>query len=441
MPSPSGLSTAPSRSRARRRSGVDVYLFPAVIGGGLGDIEEVLAAGRELGRAGFRTVLYRRPGRALPRSVVGPWEWPPTERTDRIVAAAPAALTVSPAWGISAAPSRPERYGRGGPWALESHDVERAYGSASTLHVSLEEFARTLPSAEENRERFREGGVAVRTLTDRLTRSRQSGELDRFRAAFRQYRAFERPNVLHLFATFRPRRGFSREFPEAVQTGPLWPRRYPRTSGPPRSSDRREWVWYASPASAARIAPEVVRALSEAKPPVRLYVRTDRPWTFPRPRGRVEVAQGPVDPVAWARRFAGAEVRIVTGSRTLLEAVELSGPFLYFNGVLGDGARRRRHRPEKIDALLEVARAASVPRELRRDLADFARGRRVRAVVRHAVQGVDGWASFPRQFRPVGFEPPYDDAGHLVVAVARALARGPRDAREIVTAARAGSPL
>jgi hypothetical protein len=440
-PSRSGRSTAPSRRQALRRSGVDVYLFPAVIGGGLGDIEEVLAAGRELARAGFRIVMYRRPGRPLPRSVEGPWEWPPMERTDRMVPAAPAALTVSPAWGIGAAPSRPERYGRGGPWERESQDVERTYGPASTLHVSLEEFARTLRSTEENRERFREGGVAVRALSDRLAQSRRSGELDRFRAAFRQYRAFDRPNVLHLFATFRARRGFSREFPEAVQTGPLWPRRYSGAPASARAPGRREWVWYASPASAARIARGVVRALSEAKPPVRLFVRTDRPWNLPRAGGQVEVTQGPVDPAAWARRFAGAEVRIVTGSRTLLEAVEHGGPFLYFNGVLGDGARRRRHRPEKIDALLEVARAAGVPSGVRRDLADFARGRRVHAVVRNALHRSDGWADFPRQLRPVGFEPPYDDAGHLVVAVARALARGPDDAREIVTAVRSGSPL
>ncbi len=54
-----------------RRSGpggLDVYLFPAVVGGGLGDIEEVLLAGRRLARAGFPVYLFRRPGRPLPRS-------------------------------------------------------------------------------------------------------------------------------------------------------------------------------------------------------------------------------------------------------------------------------------------------------------------------------------------------------------------------------------
>ena len=50
MPSASGRSTAPSRRQKGRRAAVDVYLFPSVVGGGLGDIEEVLAAGRELSR-------------------------------------------------------------------------------------------------------------------------------------------------------------------------------------------------------------------------------------------------------------------------------------------------------------------------------------------------------------------------------------------------------
>ncbi len=440
-PSPSGRSTGPSRKSRRRPPGVDVYLFPAVVGGGLGDIEEVLAAGRELARAGFRTILYRRPGRRLPRSVDGPWDWPPVERLLRVLRRAPAALTVSAAWGVSAGPSRPEPFGRGGPWEVESADVERAYGPESTVHVSLEEFARTLRSSEENRERFREGGVPARALAAGLDRSRRSGELARFRAAFRRYRAFERANVLHVFATFRADPGFAREFPEAVQTGPLWPRRFVRASASGRRERARTWVWYASPASAERLAPELAAGLSDADPPVRLYVRTDQPFTVALPVDRIEVVRGAVAPVAWAHSFASAELRIVTGSRTLLEAIELGGPFLYFNGVLGSGSRRRRHRPEKIVALLEIARAAGAPPAVRRDLADFARGRRIRDVVRNAAGRVDGWAQFPRHLGAVGFRPPYDDAGHLLVAVARALAVAPREALAIVGRARAGSVL
>jgi hypothetical protein len=144
--------------------GVDVYLLPAVVGGGLGDIEEVLAAGRRLAGAGFRVRLYRPAGRSLPPSVEGPWSWPALARVDRVVPSASAALTVSPAFGVSAAPYRPGPLGRAGPWADEAREIEAAYGPARTLHASLEEFARTLTSLEEARERWREGGVPTRTI-------------------------------------------------------------------------------------------------------------------------------------------------------------------------------------------------------------------------------------------------------------------------------------
>ncbi len=68
-----------------RRSGpggLDVYLFPAVVGGGLGDIEEVLLAGRRLARAGYPVHLFRRPGRPLPR-------WPSRPASRRAAASPP----------------------------------------------------------------------------------------------------------------------------------------------------------------------------------------------------------------------------------------------------------------------------------------------------------------------------------------------------------------
>jgi len=411
------------------------------VGGGLGDIEEVLAAGRELARAGFRPILYRRAGRPLPPHVEGPWEWPRLERRDSIRPRAPAALTVSPAWGVSAATGRDEPFGRGGPWAVESADVERAYGPAATLHVSLEEFARTLVPAAEDRERFREGGVRHRDLPSRLARSRRSGEFDRLRLAFARFRGFDRPNVLHLFAGFSPSPAFARQFPEAVQTGPLWPRRFGPGSESARTGHRREWVWYASPASAERLLPEVRSGLRDADGRVHLYVRTPRPWTSVSPGDGVELATGAVEPRQWAHRFRAAELRIVTGSRTLLEAVELGGPFLYFNGVLGTGSRRRRHRPEKIVQLLALLTREGAPLALRRDLGDFARGRRVRQVVHAAATRTTAWERFPHRIRPAGFRRPYDDAGHLLVSVVRELARPPHDAPRLVTRVRAGSPL
>ncbi|HTS33779.1 MAG TPA: hypothetical protein VMI55_07600 [Thermoplasmata archaeon] len=438
MRSRPGRSTAPSPRRPAKPGRVDVYLFPAVIGGGLGDIEETLAAGRRLAAAGWTPRLYRHEGRPLPREVSGPWDWPvPLERVDRLDRRAPAALTITPAWGVSAAPGRSGAMGRPGPWAEEADEVERAYGSDSTVHVSLEEFARTLSVARENRERLREGGVSSRAMAGRLRASVEAGEEERFRKAFERFRAFDRPNVLHLFATFRRDPRFAREFPTAVQTGPLWPHRYRPVGRAPPPARGREWVWYASPASAERIAPEVLHGLATVKPPVRLLVRTPRPWKVGWSAGELEVRDHPLPAAEWTDRFRGAELRIVTGSRTLLEALEVGGPFLYFNGVLGRGSATRRHRPEKVAAWLEAERA-QLPSDLRRDLADFARGRRVRAVVRRAAERTGGWRRFPRGGPAPGFRPPFDDAGELIEKVARALAGDPRDAPEIVRRVRAG---
>jgi hypothetical protein len=437
MRSRSSPSTVRARRAVRRPPGVDVYLLPAVIGGGLGDVEEVLAAGRHLADAGFPIVLYRRPGRPLPRGVDGPWDWPAHARTSRIVPRARAALTITPAWGVSAAPAGPPPLGRPGPWADEAGDIERAYGGDRTLHVSLEEFARTLPLREENRERLREGGVRARDVAARLVSAERAGEGRAFEAAFRRFRAFDRPNVLHLFATFQRNPRFGREFPSAVQTGPLWSGRYSRR--PPPNPRRREWVWYASPASAEELLSEVEEGLAAADPPVELFVRTPRPWARSWPGRRVAVSTSPLDPLRWRRRFVNAEVRIVTGSRSLLEAIEVGGRFLYFNGVLGSGSARRRHRPEKVVALLALARRAAWPADVRRDVADFARGRRVRAVVRRLANGVGGWGQPPGALHPLGFAAPFDDAGALLIGVARALASPEAGAAEVVARLRAGS--
>ncbi|MGP8072050.1 MAG: hypothetical protein ACLPZM_02845 [Thermoplasmata archaeon] len=440
MRSRSGRSTGPSSRLARRPPPPDVYLFPAVVGGGLGDIEETLAVGRRLEDAGLPIHLYRSLGRPLPRGVDGPWDWPQSlRRSSQLSPRSPSALTVVPAWGVSAAPGLPGALGRAGPWAEEAREVERTYGTDSTLHVSLEEFARTLPVALENRERLREGGVSVTAMADRIRASRTAGDLDRFREAFIRFRAFHRPNVLHVFATFRRDPGFAREFPAAVQTGPLWPGRYRRAIGRPFARrGSRSVVWYASPASAERIAPEVVRGLTEARLTTRLLIRTPRPWTRVRLPSWVEVTSAEIPSARWSSAFRDADLRIVTGSRTLLEALEVGGPFLYFNGILGEAHHTRRHRPEKLIALLTAYRDGLGP-ELRRDLADFARGRNLEAVARRAAGRSGGWRRFPPRWKDNAFPPPFDDAGSLIVAVAHALARTPSDAAGIVERVRAGS--
>lgn len=407
--------------RRRPPARLDVYLLPAVVGGGLGDIDEVLCAGRYLADAGFPLTLYRARGRPFPRSVDGPWSWPPHTRTDRLVRRAPKALTIAPAWGISAAPSRDEPYGRGGPWEEEAGKIERAYGPDATIHLSLEEFARTLTSRREVRERWREGGIPSREIRRRARRRSFAREAARFHALYRRFRAFDRANVVHLYATFRPDRAFALEFPEAIQSGPLWPI---RPTGPAPATNRRaRWVWYASPASAERIAERVLRTLARSDPPPFLCIRSPRPW--PRsidPRlGALELELR--SPSAWRSEFDRAQLRVVTGSRTLLEAIVQGGPFLYFNGILGAGSATRRHRPEKIDGLREVARLS---RPARRDLSDFARGRRVEAVVERALRDPPRLPARFREHVRGQFAPEWGDAGALVVRIARAWERTPQ---------------
>ena len=394
----------------------------------------MLNAGAYLASAGFPVSLYRRPGHALPREVDGPWAWPAHRRCDRLRPSAPVALSIAPAWGITGAPGGAGPLRRAGPWAEEVVDLEHAYGEDRLVHVSLEEFARTLTTREETIERFREGGVPAREIPRRLAAAEEAGELASFRTAFRTFRAFDRPNVLHLFAGLRYAPRFAREHPESVQTGPLWPWPPPRAtpSGTPPRRPRRVWLWYASPASSAAILPEVERGLAPLRPMPRLEVRSPRPLVRTPSGSLTHVTAGPVGRTAWRRAFRDAELRIVTGSRSLLEALQLGAPFLYFNGVLADGRRRRRHRPEKVRALLALARDAGWPETLRADLDAFSRGRRIADVVERAGRREDGWRSFPPAPAPVGYAPGYEDAGAVIVRCANELARQGGSAAAIV---------
>ena len=420
-----------------RRSGVDVYLFPAVVGGGLGDIAEVLDAGRWLERAGFLPRLYRARGHPLPPSVDGPWDWPPRLRVvDELRPSAPRALTVAPVWGVSAAPERPGAYGRPGPWAQEAAEIESAYGADRTVHVSLEEFARTYTSRRENLERYREGGVAG-TVARTATRGESGrGPREEWVRAFRRFRALDRPNVVHLLSTFETSSAFRREFPEIVQVGPLWPHVYSGRTG--RTGRPDSVLWYASPASSATILDEVCEGLADAGSTVNLAVRSSRPLSTP-PRPGVNVSLHSAFPSRlWRPRFGSARLRIVTGSRSLLEALELGGPFLYFNGVLTVRGHRRRHRPEKAAGLVRLFQRLHVPAEVRRDLDAFSRGLRVAEVVRRAYSEYGWRRSFPapaevRRGCPRG-------AGEVLVALAREWARGRTDSGTLVARLRRGSP-
>jgi hypothetical protein len=403
-------------ARSSRPSPLDVYLFPAIVGGGLGDVTEVLDAGDRLARHGVRPRILRMPGHPWPPRVRALLEGRriETARIDRVDSAR--ALTIAPMWGVSAAPATDGALGRAGAWSAEAEAIEAAYGPDRVVHVSLEEFARTLTSRAETLERYREGGRPILDARRFLTTRRGRAEVAAFRRAYRRFRGFDRANLLHLYATVRPSRAFQREYPEAIQTGPLWPgRRWPRP--PRRANASRHWVWYASPSTAVRLAAAIERGLKDARPPVQITVRTPHGpagW----PSGSRWKVGGHIGGTAWTREFARAELRIVTGSRTLLEALELGGPFLYFNGVIGTGARARRHRPEKIRALRSLLGPRGVAGIPWRDLDDFSRGRRVETVVRRAAR----LRVHPRSVRAIALREAAAtgrDAGALLLRAAR----------------------
>src|ERR1700686_4835492 len=201
------------------RASVDVYLFPAAVGGGLGDIEEVFTVGRRLAFDRYPIYLLRLGSRPLPHGVDGPLKRPVLRRVHAPVRHADCAVTISPSWGVCVAPAQNMPLGREGEWAAEARSIEDAYGSERTLQVSLEEFARTLTSRQQTFERYREGGVPTRIIRRRMHGGSLDREVEAFHRAYGKYRGFSVPNLLHLYATFAPSRGFQREFPSAVQVG------------------------------------------------------------------------------------------------------------------------------------------------------------------------------------------------------------------------------
>lgn len=411
--------------------GVDAYLMPAIVGGGLGDIDEVLVAGAHLARAGAALFLFRADDRPLPRGVDGPWRWPSVTPVRAPARRHRHALTVTPCFGVSAAPPRDAPLGRAGPWAVEAAAIEQAYGRPATLHVSLEEFARTYTAERENRERFREGGVARGEARRRVRGRAGTADVRRWREAFRLHRALDRPDVLHLLATFRRDPAFQRQYPEIVQVGPLWPLGSPRRpEGRRRPTSRRRVVWYASPSSSDRIAPAVVRAVSSADPPAELVVRSARA-VLAAGSGSLLVRELPaLSPEAWDRLWGSGDVRIATGSRTLLDAIARGGPFLYFNGVTGQGTRARRHRPEKIVELLGLFRRLGVPAPLRHELDAFSRGQRVAPILARALADRSWARGFPSARAVRAATPP--DAGGVLRRLTRTWARTTGPASEVV---------
>jgi hypothetical protein len=428
----------PTASRPRAppggeaRPGLEVYLFPAVLGGGLGDLEEVDTAARHLARQGWPLLLYRANGRPLPRGAERGARAVLVHRIGRLRPRAPRALTLSMDWGVTAAPERPGALGRPGPWASESDEIEQRYGPGRVLHVSLGEFARTLTSREQLAERYREGGRPLRWIRDWLSTSSAKREIEETHRLFARFRAFDKPEVLHLFPTFHDPTGFRREFSSAVPTGPLWGEPF-QSVGRPRT---RSWLWYASPASAARLLPEFSQLGRRLRHPLVILWRSPRDTALP-PDSRSLRWRSlpPLERPEWRREFARAGLRIVTGGRSLLEALQVGGPLLYFNGVTGSGRAVRQHRPEKLRSLLRAWRAEGAARPLWHDLSEFARAKNVLAILERAAERPEWSAGFPRRPPAPPYPSPYDSAGALLLRVADRFASG-LDAPAVVLAAR-----
>lgn len=401
-------SSSPPRGR-RPDPAPDVFLLPAVIGQGRGDVEEVLTLGRRLERLGVPLFLPRAPGQRLPRGVDATFAWPRVRRSLAPRTRAARALTVSAQFGLSAEGRRAVPLGAPGPWAPEREAIERRYGPANVLHISLEEFGRARPLRWLAQERWRESG--------------RSGPSDptEFRSLYADYRRLERDDLLALFPGFLPSRGFASEFPRSVQCGPLrpWPplpRWHPGAHDPGRT---RRIVGYGAGPGRETLVAGIQEGLRE------LPVRCELEWRAG--SGGRPAVSGPQVPGhrafapdgRWERDRARADLWIVTGSRSLLEALDAGAPFLYWNGLLGSGRRRRRHRPEKLLGLLSWLRRVGVPGTVRHDLAEFSRGRAVPRIVRRALVDPLWRSSFgPRQpgaAYPDGFQ----EAGALVDRVVR----------------------
>lgn len=414
----------------RPSAGVDVYALPAVVGGGAGDIVEVLEASRWVERSGAPVSLFRASGRPLPPGVEG--RWPARHVVHRLVRNHPRAVTLCAQFGVTAEQERSGPLGRPGPWAPEVAAIEETYGRDATLHLSLEEFARTLTASRQVDERYREGGVRAGDPRRPRPGAARRAEVEVARAAYRRFRSFDRPNLLTIFPTFVRSPGFAREFPESVQTGPLRPADAPTRWSAPRG--RRQVLWYASPASSGRLVPGVAAAMGDPPGGFRLSVRSSRPLAFP-VRSGSDIAQIPGrSDREWQREWDRARLVLVTGSRSLLEALHRQVPFLYFSGVSGSGARTRRHRPEKIQGLLRLLQLSGAPAQLRGDLDRFSRAQSVEPILRRALGGS------PRRPRAwpwsVGFRPTFGSAERLVVDVVRRFGRTDATAPELIRAVR-----
>lgn len=423
---------------ARGRRPRPVYLFPVRIQQGWGDVQELAVAAWALERSGEFDLLYLTGGssgatrgdrRAEPVDPhdAGPIDFPPVRVVRRPLGRGPAAVLAT--W-YGTTGRRHDAEGGPLPGTIEDR-VERvraAHGPRSTLVVSLEEFASDQPSSEVLDEGMRQAGWSSARRQRQLASPEGARERALYHRAFGLARGAEREDVLHLVATFRPDPRARREFPFLVPVGPVRPRA-PPVPGPrrrPRREGRRALVvWYASPASSPAFAGRLLPALARTGVPLDLWVRgcpgavgtgTGSPTTV-----RVRELP-PSERARWSATWRRADLRIASGSQSLVEAATLGAPMLYFNGLVqGPGEPPRGFRREKLLSLLRGLRAAGAPSQVLRDLEDFADGRNLERVVRRAL-GSFRWKeeeSTALGRLPMGFPRSRREGGGFVVGTLR----------------------
>jgi hypothetical protein len=444
--------TVPPLAPGRPR--LPVYVFPCRIQQGRGEWVETGRAVRLLARAGYplyhlRSVTPSREGREDPRAVPldpsrgGPEPFP---RVEPLRAPVPSrqAVAVVTWFGVTARRSDLAGDPMPGPLADRFERLREAHPDG-LLILSLEEFGTARTSREAVTEGLRQAGLCPRRIRQVLRSPEGKDRLRRYRQAFFRARAGEREDVLHLFPEFFPSLPALREFPFALPIGPFWPPRPGRAVARlPATRRTRRVVWYASASSSSRLLGPLLDALGGLSQPVELFVRHGSPWALPDPSssaGRpVRVVElGPESRPRWEGRLRAADLRVVGGSQSLVEAVSDAVPFLYFNGALRTPAGGSvGFRREKLLSLLRGSSRRRGERLVARDLRAFADLRGVSGVVRRAL-GSGRWrAGCVRLTRQAGRAyPPGLRAGEAyLLSLVRSFERAEGSVEEFVRGAR-----
>ncbi len=403
-----GGEMAKDPQAAPRGRPLPVYVFPCRIQQGLGEWVETARAVRLLPRAGYplyhlRSALPQGESRRDPRAVPldpsrkGTEPFPPVRALATPVRA-PRAVAVVTWFGVTARRVDSAGDPMPGPLADRFERLREAHPEG-LLVLSLEEFGTARTSREAMTEGLRQAGFTGEQIRQRLRTPGGTDHLRRYREAFRQARAGERDDVLHLFPEFSPSLPALREFPFALPVGPFSPPgdglRPWRPSIPRRPL---RVVWYASASSAPRLMAPLLDALGDLSRPVDLAVRPGPSWgpfilPSARPRSVQVTGLAPEGRRRWEQRLRRADLRVVGGSQSLLEAISGSVPFLYFNGALstpsGGSVGFRR---EKLLSFLRGSAHRPAERQVARDLRAFADLRGIPGVVRRAA-GSPAWRS------------------------------------------------